>query len=225
LREAPFGPYAAKARRPVAPVRGNLLAWLVLLSVPAWCLGQGSEPAPAEDAQPVRVLVLYHTLTGTTEQMARAVAEGAGQVPGVRVQVKRIEEATREDLGAADALALGCPTYFANIPGSAKQVMDRWNWKWKVDFTDKIGGAFATGGGQAGGKEHVIVSLLLFMINNRMVVAGPLYQDETGEDIWAEAGAAAMTGPLDPGVGPDELDAGRRLGDRLARLSKKIRDR
>ena len=55
--------------------------------------------------------------------------------------------------------------------------IDDWNWKWKVDFTDKIGGAFSTGGGQTGGKEFVVTSLLLFMLNNRMVVAGPLYQD------------------------------------------------
>jgi hypothetical protein len=31
-----------------------------------------------------------------------------------------------------------------------------------------------------------------------------------------------MTGPLDPGVGPQELDAARKLGDRLARLAKKM---
>ena len=71
--------------------------------------------------------------------------------------------------------------------------------------------------------EHVIVSLLLFMINNRMVVAGPLYQDEAGEDIWGEPGAAAMTGPLDPGISEEELDSARGLGERLARLAKKLR--
>ena len=76
-----------------------------------------------------------------------------------------------------------------------------------------------------GGKEHVIVSLLLFMMNNRMVVAGPLYQDAEGEDMWGEPGAAAMTGPLDPGVSKDELDSAQRLGERLARLSNKLRGR
>jgi NAD(P)H dehydrogenase (quinone) len=171
------------------------------------------------------VLVVYHSRTGTTQKMAEAVAQGAAKVAGVSAVVKRAEEATKEDLQAADAIALGCPTYFANIPGSFKQIIDDWNWKWKVDFTDKVGGAFATGGGQVGGKEHVVVSLLLFMINNRMVVAGPLYQDEQGEDIWGEPGAAAMTGPLDPGVSRDELDSAQRLGERLAILSKKFRGR
>ena len=192
------------------------------LAGPAAVAGQPISPSAAAGAQPAQVLVVYHSRTGTTQAMAAAVGQGAQQVAGVTVVVKRVEDATKEDLQAAHAIALGCPTYFANIPGSMKQIMDNWNWKWKVDFTDKVGGAFATGGGQVGGKEHVIVSLLLFMINNRMVVAGPLYQDEEGDDIWGEPGAAAMTGPLDPGVSKEELDSARRLGERLARLSKKL---
>ncbi len=116
---------------------------------------------------------------------------------------------------AAHGLVLGCPTYFANIPGVMKTAMDQWNWKLKVDFTDKVGGAFSTGGGQAGGKEHVVTSLLLFMLSNRMIVAGPLYEDAHDNDIWGEPGSAAMTGPLDPGVSPAELDAARRLGERV----------
>jgi multimeric flavodoxin WrbA len=104
-----------------------------------------------------------------------------------------------------------------------KSAMDEWNWKWKVDFTDKVGGAFATGGGQTGGKEHVVTSLLLFMLSNRMIVAGPLYSDDEGKDLWGEPGSSAMTGPLDPGVSPAELDAARRLGERVARLAIKIK--
>lgn len=200
----------------------TMISLVAPLAGPGAVAGQPISPSAAAGAQPAQVLVVYHSRTGTTQAMAAAVGQGAQQVAGVTVVVKRVEDATKEDLQAADAIALGCPTYFANIPGSAKQIMDNWNWKWKVDFTDKVGGAFATGGGQVGGKEHVIVSLLLFMINNRMVVAGPLYQDEDGEDIWGEPGAAAMTGPLDPGVSKDELDSARRLGERLARLAKKL---
>lgn len=169
------------------------------------------------------VLVVYYSRSGHTEKMAHAVAEGSRQVPDVDVLVRSITEVTREELIAADAIALGCPTYFANIPGVMKEHLDLWNWKWRVDFTDKIGGAFATGGGQMGGKEHTMVSLLLFMLSNRMIVAGPLFEDETGEDIWGEPGAGAMTGPLDPGVSPGELDSARRLGHRLADLAKRFR--
>ncbi|NLY00006.1 MAG: flavodoxin family protein [Rhodopirellula sp.] len=179
-----------------------------------------------ETASPsVSVLVAYYSRTGNTEQMALAVAEAAGRVPGVAVSLKKVGEVTQRDLQSARGIILGAPAYYANIPGAMKVVIDDWSWKMKVDFTDKVGGAFATGGGQAGGKEHVLVSLLLFMINNRMVVAGPLFEDEQGDDKWAEIGAAAMTGPLDPKVGPGELDAARRLGNRIARLAMKMNAR
>ena len=165
------------------------------------------------------VLIAYDSLMGNTERMAGAVAEGARRVPGAIALVKRVGEVTKEDLKAAEAIVLGCPAYYADIPGRMKIVIDDWSWKMKVDFTDKVGGAFATGGGQMGGKEHTVISLLLFMINNRMIVAGPLYQDQEGEDIWAEVGAGAMTGPIDPGISPKELDSANRLGERVARLA------
>jgi NAD(P)H dehydrogenase (quinone) len=207
----------------------NRLIVVTVLLLSAWCGGTAglalaqsaqSKPSPS---RPITVLIAYHTLRGHTEEMARGVEEGVRRVPGVVPVLKKVEEVTKEDLVAADGIILGCPTYFANIPGSMKTILDTWNWKLKIDFTDKIGGAFTTGGGQMGGKEHTVVSLLLFMINNRMVVAGPLYEDEQGDDKWGELGAGAMTGPIDPKISPAELDSARRVGERIARLAKKMR--
>ena len=204
-------------------------AGILVLALSALLLSGGfavaaeeSEPAESLTQNKVRVLVAYYSLRGNTERFAQGVAEGAKRVADTEVTIKKVEEVTKEDLQDADAIALGAATYFANIPGKMKVVIDDWNWKWKVDFTDKVGGAFSTGGGQTGGKEFVVISLLAFMLNNRMVVAGPLYQDAEGEDVWGELGASAMTGPLDPDVSDKELDAAFRLGHRLATLAKKL---
>lgn len=196
-----------------------LVACLAALGTSARAEG----PAGLPSRPAARVLIAYDTLRGHTEKMAQAVEEGARRVPGIVVVRKRVEEVTKDDLVSADGIILGCPTYFANIPGRMKTILDTWNWKLKVDFSDKVGGAFATGGGQMGGKEHTVVSLLLFMINNRMIVAGPLYQDEEGEDKWGELGGGAMTGPIDPGLSPAELDSARRTGERIARLASQWR--
>lgn len=171
---------------------------------------------------PVHILVVYYSHTGNTEQMARDVIEGTKRVSGVVTMLKEVSKVTKKDLETADGIILGCPTYFANIPGEMKATIDDWNWKMKVDFTNKVGGAFATAGGQVGGQGHVVVSLLLFMLNNRMIVAGPLYRNEVTGSIWGESGAAAITGSLDPGVGKGELDGARRLGERVARLTIKM---
>jgi len=177
--------------------------------------GSGETPA-------VPVLIAYYSLTGTTEKMAHAVAEGVRQVPGAVPTVKKVDEVSKADLQSAQGIILGSPTYYANIPGKMKAAIDEWPWKMNVDFTDKVGGAFATGGGPAAGKEHVVVSLLLYMLNNRMVVAGPLYEDPKRQEIWGELGAAATTGPLDPGVSGQELDAARKLGQRVARVATRL---
>ena len=207
----------------------RMMALTVLASVALVVASQSpaddSAPSRAADGKVVRVLVVYHSLSGNTERMANGVADGVKRVPGAVAIVKKIGEVKKQDLEAADGIVLGSPAYFANIAGKMKLAIDDWNWKLKVDFTDKVGGAFATGGGQTGGKEHVVISLLLFMLNNRMIVAGPLYEDEEGDDIWGELGASAMTGPLDPGVGPHELDAARRLGERVAQIAKKMKSK
>ncbi len=204
---------------PLIP-RSILLAALCLISA-----ADALAAEPAVDKQPVRVLIAYYSRTGNTKQVAEGVAVGVKRIAGAVAIVKSVEDVSKRDLEAADAIVLGCPTYFSNIPGKMKVAIDDWNWKMKVDMTDKVGGAFSTGSGQVGGKEHVVISLLLFMINNRMVVAGPLYQDAEGDDKWAESGASAMTGPLDPGVDKKELDGAYRLGERMARLAKKLHAR
>lgn len=203
-------------------MRDHCAARLITLVLLLLFLPDHHAVAAETEPEPAQLLVVYYSLKGNTECFAQDVAEGAKQVANTKVTIKKVEDVTKEDLEAADAIALGCPTYFASIPGKMKIIIDDWNWKWKVDFTDKVGGAFSTGGGQTAGKEFVVISLLLFMINNRMIVAGPLYQDEEGEDIWGEIGSSAMTGPLDPGVSDKELDAARRLGHRLATLAGKL---
>lgn len=194
----------------------GVLVW-VSFSLIAGEISLAGEPAK------VRVLVAYDSLSGNTEKMAEGVVAGVQAVPGAVAVLKKVEKVTKEDLQQADGVILGSPTYYGNISGRMKVVIDDWSWKMKVDFTDKVGGAFATGGGQMGGKEHVVASLMIFLLQNRMVVAGPLYGNEKTGSVWGELGSAAMTGPLDPGVSEQELDAARRLGDRIARLAKKMK--
>jgi NAD(P)H dehydrogenase (quinone) len=211
-------------RQPAHPVYFLAMAGAVLAGCGTMFAAESAVETPrsSRPGKDVRILVAFDSLRGNTQRMAEAVAEGAKQVTA-QVAVKRVQEVSKEDLLAADGIILGCPTYYANIPGSMKVVLDDWSWKMKVDFTDKVGGAFATGGGHTGGKEHTVISLLLFMINNRMLVAGPLYQDAEGEDIWAELGATAATGPVDPGISESELDGARRVGQRVASLARKMR--
>ena len=112
------------------------IAWLIAAQATAADPLESEKPAAGPK---VRVLVAYHSRRGTTETMARGVAEGARRAGGVEVLLKRVEDVTKADLQSARGIILGSPTYYANIPGAMKTVIDDWSWKMKVDFTDKVG--------------------------------------------------------------------------------------
>ena len=72
-----------------------------------------------------RILIVYHSQTGHTEQMALAVCEGAKAIDGVEVILKKAADATLDDLLAADGLAVGTPENFGYMSGMLKDFFDR----------------------------------------------------------------------------------------------------
>ena len=72
-----------------------------------------------------RILVVYHSQTGRTAKMARAVADGAKAVEHTEVVLKRACEATLEDLLVCSGLAVGTPENFGYMSGMIKDFFDR----------------------------------------------------------------------------------------------------
>jgi multimeric flavodoxin WrbA len=72
-----------------------------------------------------KVLIIYHSLTGNTEEMAQAVAEGASSVSGAEVILKKAADADANDLLNADVAAFGSSTNFGYISGGLKDFFDR----------------------------------------------------------------------------------------------------
>ncbi|MDD1759030.1 MAG: NAD(P)H-dependent oxidoreductase [Methanothrix sp.] len=93
-----------------------------------------------------RVLIVYHTLSGNTEKMAKAFEDGAKSVPGTDVVLKKAFDATLEDLLDSDAIALGSADYFSYIAGALKDFFDRTYYPSQGKVTGKPYAAFATGG-------------------------------------------------------------------------------
>lgn len=71
-----------------------------------------------------KVLVVYHSFSGNTEQMANAIAEGARGVGGT-VSVKRVSDVSLEEFAAADAVAFGAPNTFGGMAGALREFFDR----------------------------------------------------------------------------------------------------
>lgn len=161
----------------------------------------------------VRVLVAYHSMTGNTEKMARAVVEGARSVKGTSVEMQRVNHVTAQQLFASDALVVGSPVYWSNMAGEVKTFFDKWQFQFGVfpefKMRNKVGAAFATGGQISSGKEVTMLTILAAMLGNQMIVVG-------GGGAF---GASATTEGNSPGIDDDELKEARALGRRVAEVA------
>ena len=161
---------------------------------------------------PVTVLIVYYSLSGNTEKMARAVAEGVRQIPRATAVLKKAGEVSLDDLKGADGIALGSPTYWANMAAPMKSFIDDWWLKYRTTLADKVGGSFAAGGGDNGGRENVLYSLNLAMMSAGMIIVGPL------EEGFGRAGVSA----LEP-VNENALKQCHALGQRVATVAQAVK--
>lgn len=178
-----------------------------------------SAAALSASAEDVSVLVAYHSQTGNTETMAEALAEGA-RGDGAEVVVKRIGDVTREDLVAADGIALGSPVHMGDVAVEVRRALVDWAYGkgfWRSrGLENKACAVFATGGAPSNGKEFTMLSMALGMLQYGMVLVTP----------YGGLGASATTGVPDheKGVGEHELEEARKLGARLVEVARRLRE-
>jgi multimeric flavodoxin WrbA len=72
-----------------------------------------------------RLLIVFHTMTGGTRQMAQAAAEGAGLEGQVEVRLLSARDATAADVLDADAYIFATPENLAAMSGIMKDFFDR----------------------------------------------------------------------------------------------------
>ncbi|WP_137894289.1 NAD(P)H-dependent oxidoreductase [Ramlibacter sp. 2FC] len=71
------------------------------------------------------LLIVYHSMTGGTRQMAEAARAGAAAETGVQVRLLRAAEAGAADVLAADGYIFATPENLAAISGQLKDFFDR----------------------------------------------------------------------------------------------------
>jgi len=90
-----------------------------------------------------RILVLYYSQTGNTEMMASAVAEGAKNAGNVEVELEYHVDA--DDLNRFDAIVVGVPTYYHDVPMDFKRLFEEVARK-GISLKGKVGAAFGSYG-------------------------------------------------------------------------------
>jgi len=72
-----------------------------------------------------KILIVFHSQSGNTEKMARAVADGARGIADTEVLLVRAQDASLGDLLDADGIAIGTPENFGYMSGMVKDFFDR----------------------------------------------------------------------------------------------------
>jgi NAD(P)H dehydrogenase (quinone) len=147
-----------------------------------------------------KVLIVYYSMYTHIHAMAQAVAEGAQQVPGTEVILRRVPETlppeviaamgaieaqksmsdipivTVNELPDADAIIFGTPTRFGNMCGQMRQFLDATGQLWaKGALVGKVGSVFTSSATQHGGQESTILSFHTTLLHHGMLIAGLPY--------------------------------------------------
>lgn len=150
------------------------------------------------------LLIVYHSRTGGTEQMARATADAAEGETAVRLVWAA--DATAADLLAADGYVFACPENLAAMSGLMKEFFDRTYY----DVLERLNGrpyAIMVCGGSDG--EGAVRQMTRICTGWRLkAVAEPIIvctHAQTAERIWAPKT-----------IGPDDLARCAELGTAMA---------
>lgn len=148
----------------------------------------------------MKALVLFYSMYGHIYRMAEAIAEGAREVPGAEVELRRVPETLSEEvlrkmgafegqkawehvpvakvseLTSYDAIFFGTPTRFGNMCGQMRQFLDATGNLWfKGALTGKVGSVFTSSQTQHGGQESTILTFHTNLLAHGMVVVGLPY--------------------------------------------------
>jgi NAD(P)H dehydrogenase (quinone) len=196
-----------------------------------------------------RILVLYYSMYGHTEAMAKAVAEGARSVAGTEVVIKRVPELVPEDvarkagakldqdapvaavdeLADYDAIIFGTPTRFGNMAAQMRNFLDQTGALWfNGKLIGKVGSVFTSTATQHGGHETTITSFHTTLLHHGMIVVGVPYScpelmnmsEITGGSPYGAGTLAGGDGSRRPSE--NELAIARFQGSHVARIAMKL---
>ena len=135
------------------------------------------------------ILILYYSRHGATADMARLIARGVEEVPGMEARLRTVPpvspvcEATADSVPASGApyvdlddlrqcagLALGSPTRFGNMAAPLKYFLETTSPLWLGGaLAGKPAGVFTSTSSLHGGQETTLVSMMLPLLHHGML--------------------------------------------------------
>ena len=164
----------------------------------------------------VRLLLLFDSRGGLTEQLAEAVAEGVRSVPNVELRYRRLDDAEPNELLGIDALIIGSPNW-SGMTGKLKDWFDHSGDLWETgELAGKAGACFTAGWSRSGGTEATLLQLLHLILSHGMVFVGLPWTDAMRRS-GSYYGATAHGEVTD-----DDREQARALGRRVAEMALRL---
>lgn len=196
-----------------------------------------------------KVLVLYYSMYGHIETMAKAVAEGASSIEETEVTIKRVPElmpeevarkagvkldqeapiATVDELPNYDAIIFGTPTRFGNMCAQMRNFLDQTGRLWvNGSLIGKVASVFTSTATQHGGQETTITSFHSTLLHHGMIIMGVPYSCQeimnmneiTGGSPYGAGTLAGGDGSRQPSE--NELKIARFQGAHVAKVTRKL---
>lgn len=192
------------------------------------------------------ILIVYYSRHGATAQLARYVARGVEEVPGMGARLRQVPPVapvtevaappepeagapyvSRDDLRDCAGLILGSPTRFGNMAAPLKYFLDGTAAEWASGrLAGKPAAVFTSTGTAHGGQESTLLSMQLPLLHHGMLIVGIPFT-ERGLNSTREGGTPYGASHL-AGVGADlpvsetERDLARALGRRVADIARRL---
>ena len=192
------------------------------------------------------ILVLYYSRNGAVARLARQVARGIDEVPGMGARLRTVPPVaavtqtaqppvpdsgapyvTPADLDECAGLLLGSPTRFGNMAAPLKHFLDGLGAQWASgSLVGKPAAVFTSTATMHGGQESTLLTMLLPLLHHGCVVAGIPYTEpqlSATRSGGTPYGASHVAGQDDASaLTEDEASLARALGRRVATLAGKL---
>ncbi|MCK5325548.1 MAG: NAD(P)H:quinone oxidoreductase [Woeseiaceae bacterium] len=192
------------------------------------------------------VLVLYYSLYGATEELAREICLGVDSVDGMASRLRTVPPvstvteasadpvpesgppyATLADLDECSGLILGSPTHFGNMSAPLKHFFDGTVTEWlSGTLSGKAAGVFTSSSSLHGGQEATLLTMVVPLLHHGMIYVGLPYGEKelssttTGGSPY---GATHVSWSRESdALSNDEKQLAQALGNRVADIARRL---
>lgn len=197
----------------------------------------------------VNVLIAFYSRSGSTEALAKAIAEGA-HASGATVRVRRARELvdaqlmesvpgwseaaermnaayeapTEADAEWADGIIFGTPTRFGSVSAELKAYIDSLGALWfKGRLNGKAGSVFTSSSTPHGGNESTLTSMYQPLAHLGLIIVPLGYADATLFKAGTPYGASSVSGQSGSPPTPDDLEVARFQGRRVGAVAAALK--